>query len=508
MPFVFGTSSDYQAFADIMSRVAIGTSLHAVSAIAAGGTGYTVGDVLTVSGGTSTIAATLEVLAVSSGVITSVRIRNAGLYTATPANDASVTGGTGSGAQFTLTWDTNGWIRRRATNVAGAAQSAAIAAGGTGYTLGDTLTLSGGTFGSAATFTVTGVSGGVVTSVSVLYPGDYTTTPGNPASTTGGTGTGCTLNVTYGGTGEREIILEGEGGGSDEIIVGYRTFFDASSGARNLLINGFTGFDAGLTYENQPGRSPGLNTAASGADQGGAYMLLGNTTINWWISVTTRRIISVARVSNCYSNAYMGFINAFATGGEYPYPLLVSGTSTERFQLPSTSTITSSGMVDPIKDIITDNGPVLLRDPAGVWRSVFNSSSSVSRAQNTTGLNMAPGGVLTGVTRGDGDDWYTVSDLDGSDFIPQSGIPGTQLVRLVPTEAGSDDLYVRWPATVIWSDGSTPGGIYGELDGAFWFEANLTVVAENRLRDGDDFFTVFQMGTRTDSWALWCLRED
>lgn len=76
------------------------------------------------------------------------------------------------------------------------AASATVAAGGTGYTNGDTLTLAGGTFVQAATFTAT-VSGGVVTAVTPVNPGAYTTTPSNAASTTGGTGSGCTLNVTY-----------------------------------------------------------------------------------------------------------------------------------------------------------------------------------------------------------------------------------------------------------------------------------------------------------------------
>jgi hypothetical protein len=77
------------------------------------------------------------------------------------------------------------------------ATTATVSAGGSSYVVGDKLTVSGGTFGTAATFEVTGVSGGAVTTVELLAGGDYTATPGNPASTTGGTGTGCTLTVTY-----------------------------------------------------------------------------------------------------------------------------------------------------------------------------------------------------------------------------------------------------------------------------------------------------------------------
>lgn len=78
------------------------------------------------------------------------------------------------------------------------AESAVVAAGGTGYAVDDTLTLSGGT-GTAAILRVDSVSSGAVTEVSVTEtPGLYTVVPTNPAATTSsGAGTGCTLTVTY-----------------------------------------------------------------------------------------------------------------------------------------------------------------------------------------------------------------------------------------------------------------------------------------------------------------------
>jgi len=82
--------------------------------------------------------------------------------------------------------------------------SESIASGGTGYNVNDTVTLLGGVYGnSPATYTVTGVSSGVVTSLSRTFSGAYTSNPANPVSTsTTGSGTGLTLNVTFGtGTG-------------------------------------------------------------------------------------------------------------------------------------------------------------------------------------------------------------------------------------------------------------------------------------------------------------------
>jgi len=74
----------------------------------------------------------------------------------------------------------------------------AIAAGGTGYAVGNTLTISGGT---GATVRVATVSAGAVTSVDTLVQGSgYGATPqnGTTVGTTGGTGTGCTLTIKAG----------------------------------------------------------------------------------------------------------------------------------------------------------------------------------------------------------------------------------------------------------------------------------------------------------------------
>lgn len=69
-----------------------------------GGTGYTVGDVLTIAGGTATVAATLTVLTAPGGVVATVEVTQAGQYSVEPTLiDNVVTGGTGSGADIDIT---------------------------------------------------------------------------------------------------------------------------------------------------------------------------------------------------------------------------------------------------------------------------------------------------------------------------------------------------------------------------------------------------------------------
>lgn len=72
--------------------------------IVAGGTGYTAGDILTVSGGTFVTAAQIRVITVAAGVITVARMETAGKYSVVPTGTLATTGGTGTGGTFTVTF--------------------------------------------------------------------------------------------------------------------------------------------------------------------------------------------------------------------------------------------------------------------------------------------------------------------------------------------------------------------------------------------------------------------
>ena len=76
------------------------------AAVVSGGTGYAVGNTLTVVGGLGQIDTELTVSTIGGGgVITGVTISNAGQYAEIPTNPVSVTGGAGSAATFNLTFD-------------------------------------------------------------------------------------------------------------------------------------------------------------------------------------------------------------------------------------------------------------------------------------------------------------------------------------------------------------------------------------------------------------------
>ena len=99
-------------------------------------------------------------------------------------------------------------------NVNGAVISASVVAGGSGYSNSDTLTITGGTGTSATLNIVTNGTGNVI-SASVATAGNYTVDPPNPASHTGGSGTGATFSLdirgsfeyTYGGSPVYDIVV-------------------------------------------------------------------------------------------------------------------------------------------------------------------------------------------------------------------------------------------------------------------------------------------------------------
>ena len=89
--------------------------------------------------------------------------------------------------------------------------SQSIVTGGTGYAVNDQVTVVGGVYGSTPqVYTVSSVTSGVVTGLTVYSQGSYTTQPiNNVSTTTTGSGTGLTLTLTFGtgagGTGSYKV---------------------------------------------------------------------------------------------------------------------------------------------------------------------------------------------------------------------------------------------------------------------------------------------------------------
>lgn len=203
------------------------------------GANYAANDILTGVGGAGTLLSVKVVTVNGSGAILTFTVLEKGVYSTLPANPCPTTavngsGGAsaGTGATFNLAtpsaqgckviltptteptagviaWADVGTVKVNRENrldrapgyeILRWAGSTAVGAafvqnGGAGYTVNDVLSLAGGTHTTTGQLTVASVNAGVITSVTISNPGNYSVMPNSPVSVTGGTGTGATFNL-------------------------------------------------------------------------------------------------------------------------------------------------------------------------------------------------------------------------------------------------------------------------------------------------------------------------
>ena len=471
MAFHTGTATNHIDMVDELIQFA--TSDHILTvAVNAAGTGYTVGDVLTVIGGTSLFAATFEVVTITGGGGT-------GPITATPP-----------------------WVVRRRTQEA---LSATIATAGTAYTVGDQITLATEDAigeGTAAVFNVDSITGGGGTGpidvLSLVTAGDYEaeqTVPGDIAGT-GGTGSGAELNVTFqdaGTTTDATWIIEGSGSGAEVILVGGRTFTEGS--AFNWELAGFTAYTAALIYEDQAGISPGRYDASVANDKPGAYVPLNNSSFTYELYITSSRIKVQCAVGTSDVSAYLGFPNRFGTSLEFVYPLIVLGCTNDFDRVFSDTGNGYGGMVDPHGSTNTNEyGPGFIRLPGGTWDTITNRFGTGSNNDHVIVSPCQDPPIAVSQE----DRFQSVSLLNA--VFPRSGFPGIQSLRMLPSPG---DIVTLLPTMLIgWE--AQPGQFLGELDETYVVSADTdatNIVSGNTIEVDGEIYVVYQNCTRSNTFA-------
>lgn len=542
-----GSATDYFDLLNELKTIVTGRHV-ATAVLNAAGTGYTVGDVLTIVGGTSTHVATLEVLTITggggTGPVGTVRITNAGAYTSdpTPTTANGVTGGTGSSCTIDITVANTGWTVIRESK---RALSAVISAGGTGYAVNDEIDIDDGlgigvsNLVSAATFVVASISGGggtgpvLTVTVKSTVEGNYEETTANPAATTAsvGAGTGCTLTVTYESRVPDDhsvLVLEGAAAGApDPVQIGIKTYDDTDGifDSRNWGLFGFAqAFSLAALFHQTTGISPGWTAVDDGVatlygaqlplkdnDGGGVYPL------DYYMSVTDRRIMMAVRTNSATVDAwmtcYLGFTNQFGTTTELPYPVFIAGSASkmEASALNVSITPVTSSIVHCISDFLDFDaaGPAFMLTPAGAWRQVasgtLNSGNTFSRIDEWT---VAPCS------------WPTLPNqawAPGYDLIASGTFDWTVIINLkqafaptfplFPTPDTTDTkLYMLVPVNVVIGEGAgnDSGDVwypFGELDGVFWFsyaDGGAGADALDYMDIGTDRYRVFRAAHRAE----------
>jgi len=318
---------------------------------------------------------------------------------------------------------------------------------------------------------------------------------------------------------EDEWIATGEGGGSDTIVVGARTYSRAEQDIYGLELAGMDTYDSGQTFANQPGISPGRHDGAGNAVYG-SYLPLADRATAWWISATSRRLVGVVRCGGVYLSFHMGWGMAHDSALNYPDPKVIAGSCCDPGIRYSDPDVVVSGIINPIGySTAGREGPMQLHTRAGAWSSVRNrvcldpagGVSSLSTTLCCAPMGRAHIGDATGA-----DSWVS-NVLEGSQFAQVSSVvipnasaastwPGTQraVLRRMP-----DGYQKPLPCYIYELEQS-----HVTLDGVFWISAaagpnDPGLAPEDTLTDPNTskVYHVFPMGAHESNWNYLALEE-
>jgi hypothetical protein len=325
------------------------TMLTVGQTVVSGGSGYTVGDSLTIVGGTFTTPVILTVSTVSAGAVTGVTVLSGGFgnYSILPSTPASVTGGTGSGATFNLTW--------------ALAPTFTITNAGSGYVEQPTVTFSGGGGSGAAAYATVG-SGTVIRSLgntgaqSIDFQGPSSINTGVPNFRVRDSGAnsfvmagGATDTATLVAQGATNVVLTLASNGTQSVRIGT----NGSSAVEQLRVSHTA---SAVNYVQVTGAATGASPSisAQGSD----------TNLNLNLQVKGTGAVSLAQNRTNYISAF-----GAGTGGSPSF--LAQGTDTN---IDLTLTPKGTGNVrfgTYTGTILTPTGYVEIKDSGGTVRRLL-----------------------------------------------------------------------------------------------------------------------------------------
>lgn len=549
-------ATDYRDF--LTKLVGMLTSQHvATVVINAAGTGYVVGDVLTLTHAGALLDAKFEVTSVGgSGDITGLRINCSGAFS-----------------------------NRIAT--------AAINAGGTGYAVGDILELTTGTSREKAKVQVDTVSGGVITAISIFETGgSYSVAPtltggatrgvgpaafaGDDAATvdvtmtgligttglsvTGGTGSSATVDITLAQTGwtvdddasnsrnrndetinsvtdEKEVVLVGDATGiTNKPYTALRTvtFTDGLDTRYAVQVVGLITHNPALEVHNQVSRSNGWG---DGSTSDGSYLLFPQNQANevdFWIQADDVHFFCVVNENPTastddgrYMNLYSGFMDRVGTESESPYPFLVFGSAGTEEYNPSSA----NDNITSIAELHCNGGMCCqyFREEGSVWQNLRNVDGA---APSHTGDNQQDGLA----PMGEPEFYNQLGGLIGEDVnIAMPGGPArrsnlssiasatraSSSRRFLPTP-GTTAQHFLVPLTAFRGTDSqateynnTTDRIRGQVRGVYWIYnadssgSQITNFSEDYIEDSNGVrYRIFHNHTHTQRYQYIAVKED
>jgi hypothetical protein len=518
-----------------------------------GGTGYAVGEVLTLDDPNGAfLHARFEVTAETGGVIDAggLRILSNGAYRNRVAT-VGIGAAAGTGYADNDIVEVLGGTSREKCKVEVLTAPAGIPATVALFETGGAYSVAPGASDNATRgIGPAGFGGDDVLQIDVTMTG----VPGTTAlSTTGGGNGNATVDVTYAETGwtvdddgsnsanlnnftagtatddlDKDVRLVGDAGARTNKPYVFIMTGQEESGVDDryfVLLNMSTSHNPSLTIENQTGRSPGIS-AGPVFNTSGSYILFAQNVANdsdFWIQASDLHFLIVTNENPTattdngrYGSAYAGFHDALGTETENPYPALVSASCRLPDADPALSNLDITGLAEQ-RAQSTNAGPAwIYRTETSDWITLKNDDAAGAPAIEENCV--MPFGEVRDFSSG-GDAEYIVIWSNfrvSTTSIKRDRTSSTILFQLVP---GTTPEYYLWPLTIVsYNSASNPNGISdfvrGNIRGAFWIYntdaagAAITNFSEDFITIGTDRYRIFHNHVHTDRYQFIAVLED
>lgn len=538
MAFQTGTTASSDARRDLLTRfVAVATSQH-VSAVAvnAAGTGYTAGDVLEITHAGAHQPCRVEVLTVSGGAISTVKVLDGGAFSNRVASYTLVGGGTGQAVGDILRVEGGTFTEfaklRVDAETAGTATTVSVFETGGAYSAAPAGTLNTNTDignGSGSGLTVTATMTGLVGTTG--------------AAATGGTGSSATFDLTLDDTGwsavspshnqnnwsqntvtdEKEVILRGTVAGGDEPYIQVRTYTHTSG------IDTYHGWILGMADDNNPSLDFHLQQNFAPNHEAdvneGCYLLVLDSAQDYWMRMDGRHAQVVVKCQGpstvSYNHCYLGLLEPYGTTTETPYPAYISGTSGNAQLAADSGTDALTGPTE-LKAFSTSTRPARIRFPDSNWWDVCNVQITTAQHVNiVTPLGSpAPGNSTNELSNDLSDQWSEFEIALDANIVSREGF-GSANAAIMPTLG--DNEILLWPCSVIstslGNQDTSPNSVNnaytlprGDVSGIYWCpatdSAGAAMLAEDVIDVGGQDYILFQNAHRSERYSYFALKRN
>lgn len=534
-------ATDYR---DLCNKiVGMATSQHvATVAINNGGTGgtFVIGDIVTLTHAGALLDARFEVLTVSAGAILTMRIQDSGAFSNRLAS-AVVGGAPGTGYVVGDVLELQGGTQREKGKVKVATLSGSGVATVTVFENGGAYTVAPGASDTTEGIGPTAYAGDDAATITPTMTGMIGLTG---LAITGGGGTGATVDITLAETGwtvddrntndrtensltdEKEVVLLGDATGKTNkpyvnMITATRTSGIDTRYA--IAISGMLAHNPSLSLYQSPGIHPSIGSNTTFLTLG-AYLLCPENQaqeIDFWLSIDTFRI-SVVTNNNpgaantddgVYTRTHMGLMNGYGTESENPYPMMVGSDARDPDLDPATSNVQISGLPECGAGSGQETGWFYYESDGVAWRNIKNVDNFVAPSGGLS-YTAYPFGRVADQDDGTINDIVTDTGLDTWASWSNLGRASPAFaLRPVPGVATQTFL---WPINIIARTGvgALANGPRGEVRGMFVLTATdntgaqIANFSEDYITVGTDRYRVFHNHVHNQRYQYICIKED